>query len=221
MPDHPLLGIGDIPSQPSTGATFRRGLQAPHLPLPTRGAADRPAGFSRGQLGSCLGRGPQLIQGYIEEMERQGVCRKGPPSKHQDGCQIEVSNDFWPYERDPTRGESDEQLSMSNGFADYSQAIAVWPSPSHPQTGGWRSSSSKRECRCRVWTGRFCWDVLVNAWLLNGQVSGPIASFHYFQGLVEEVGQLQVAADYWRYLELSLNRMEAELLERKSQAETG
>src|SRR2546425_1209782 len=34
--------------------------------------------------------------------------------------------------------------------------------------------------------------------LLNGQITGPIASLHYFRGIVQEVEQLQMTADYWR-----------------------
>jgi hypothetical protein len=56
--------------------------------------------------------------------------------------------------------------------------------------------------------------------LLNGQITGPIASLNYFRGIIEEVEQLQMTADYWRYLELTLNRMEAELLEKGAQGET-
>jgi sensor histidine kinase YesM len=45
-------------------------------------------------------------------------------------------------------------------------------------------------------------------------------SLHYFRGIVQEVEQLQMTADYWRYLELSLNRMESELREKQAQGET-
>jgi hypothetical protein len=68
---------------------------------------------------------------------------------------------------------------------------------------------------------QFCSDAPVNATtLLSTHVVEPITSLHYFRGIVEEVGQLQVSADYWRYLRLSLTRMEAELLEKRGRVQT-
>jgi transposase InsO family protein len=49
----------------------------------------------------ALGKSPQLIQGYIKEMELQGVCRRWHAAKNQGFDQIEVCDDFWPYEKDP------------------------------------------------------------------------------------------------------------------------
>jgi hypothetical protein len=53
-----------------------------------------------------------------------------------------------------------------------------------------------------------------------GWTGSPITSLRYFQEIIEEVQQLQITADYWRYLELNLSRMEAELREKQAQAET-
>ena len=58
----------------------------------------------------ALGKSPQLIQGYIEEIERQGVCRRRwHAAKDQGYDQIEVCDDFWPYEKDPLRAPSDHE----------------------------------------------------------------------------------------------------------------
>ncbi len=43
---------------------------------------------------------------------------------------------------------------------------------------------------------------------LNGQVSGPIASFGYFRSIVDEVSQMDTSPDYWRYISESLDKYE-------------
>src|SRR5690349_2040116 len=43
---------------------------------------------------------------------------------------------------------------------------------------------------------------------LNGQASGPIASFGYFRPIVDEVAEMDTSADYWRYIGESLDKYE-------------
>ncbi len=38
-----------------------------------------------------------------------------------------------------------------------------------------------------------------SSWL-NGQASGPIASFGYFRSIIDEVAQMDTSLDYWRYI---------------------
>jgi hypothetical protein len=43
---------------------------------------------------------------------------------------------------------------------------------------------------------------------LNGQASGPIASFGYFRAIVDEVAQMDASPEYWRYISESLDKYE-------------
>lgn len=43
---------------------------------------------------------------------------------------------------------------------------------------------------------------------LNGQPSGPIASFGYFRSIVDEVGRMETSPEYWRYISEGLNKYE-------------
>ena len=43
---------------------------------------------------------------------------------------------------------------------------------------------------------------------LNGQASGPIASFGYFRAIVDEVAQMDTSPEYWRYIGESLDKYE-------------
>jgi len=60
-------------------------------------------------MARALGKSPQLIQDDIEEMERQGICRRWHGAKDQGYDQIEVCDDFWPYEKDSLRARSDHE----------------------------------------------------------------------------------------------------------------
>ena len=172
-------------------------------------------------MSRALGKSPQLIQNHIEEMERRGVCRRWHAAQHQGGEQIEVCDDFWPYEKDPIRATSGHQTQYLEGIRRLltnhrCMAIAFTPADRKLALEFCRKGVPLENVRQAILLGctRKCMA------LLNTQVATPITSFHYFRGIVEEVGQLQMTADYWRYLELNLRRMEAELLEKKAQAET-
>jgi len=169
----------------------------------------------------ALGRNPELLQDRIEEMERLGVCRRRHAAQYQGLDQIEVCDAFWPYEKDPARAQSDRQTEyleqirqllashrcMKIAFTPADRRVAL----EFCQKG---VPLENVERAILLGCGRKC------TALLNGQIGGPITSLHYFREIIEEVQQLQMTADYWRYLELSLGRMEAELVEKQGHVET-
>ena len=172
-------------------------------------------------MARALGKSPQLIQGYIEEMERQGIRRRWHAGKDQGFDQIEVCDDFWPYEKDPLRARSDHETQYLERIRQLltchrCMAIAFAPVDRKLASEFYQKGVPLENVRRAILLGcvRKCMT------LLSTHVADPITSLQYFRAIVEEVGQLQVSADYWRYLELSLTRMEAELLEKKGQAQT-
>ena len=172
-------------------------------------------------MARALGKSPQLIQDDIEEMERQGICRRWRAAKDQGGDQIEVCDEFWPYEKDPLRARSDHEAQYLERIRQLltghrCMTIAFTPADRKLAFEFYQKGVPLENVRRAILLGctRKC------TTLLNTHVADPITSLQYFRAIVEEVGQLQVSADYWRYLELSLTRMEAELLEKKGQAQT-
>jgi hypothetical protein len=173
-------------------------------------------------MARALGKSPQLIQGYIEEIERQGVCRRRHAAKNQGGYdQIEVCDDFWPYEKDSLRARSDHETQYLERIRQLltghcCMAIAFTPADRKLALEFYQKGVPLENVRRAILLGctRKC------TTLRSTQVAEPITSLQYFRAIVEEVGQLQVSADYWRYLELNLNRMEAELTEKNGQPQT-
>ena len=154
-------------------------------------------------------------------MERQGICRRWRAAKDQGGDQIEVCDDFWPYEKDPLRARSHDETQYLEGIRQLltghrCMAIAFTTADRKLALEFYQKGVPLENVRRAILLGctRKC------TTLLSTHVADPITSLQYFRAIVEEVGQLQVSADYWRYLELSLTRMEAELLEKKGQAQT-
>jgi hypothetical protein len=53
--------------------------------------------------------------------------------------------------------------------------------------------------------------------MLNGQPSGPVTSLKYFCIVIDEVGQLQMSPDYWKYLRARSDRLEDQWVEKVCQ----
>ena len=169
----------------------------------------------------ALGKNPELLQDHIAEMEQLGVCRRRYAAQYRQLGQIEVCDAFWPYEKDPARAQTDRQ-------AEYMEKIRKLLS-SHGCMKIAFTAADRRValefCQKGVPLENIERAILLGCSrkctaLLNGQIGGPITSLHYFREIIEEVQQLHMTADYWRYLELSLGRMEAELVEKQGHVET-
>ena len=55
--------------------------------------------------------------------------------------------------------------------------------------------------------------------LLNNKSNELIVSVSYFQGVIEEAGELQMSEDYWRYLQLRIDQMERQWVEQSQDTE--
>jgi len=172
-------------------------------------------------MARALGKNPKLLKGCVGEMEQQGICRRRYATKHQEVDQIEVCDAFWPYEKNPGRASNEHQSQYLERIRQLltghrCMAIAFTPADRRLALELCQKAVSLENVERAILLGcsRKCMA------LLNGQITTPIASLHYFRGIVQEVEQLKMTADYWRYLELSLNRMESELREKQAQGET-
>ena len=136
-----------------------------------------------------MGKTPQLIQDDIEEMERQGICRRWRAAKDQGGDQIEVCDEFWPYEKDPLRARSDHEAQYLERIRQLltghrCMTIAFTPADRKLAFEFYQKGVPLENVRRAILLGctRKC------TTLLSTQVPEPITSLHYFCGIVEEVG---------------------------------
>ena len=54
--------------------------------------------------------------------------------------------------------------------------------------------------------------------LINHQSRDSIVSFSYFQNVIEEVRELQMSAEYWRHLQMRVDRLEQQWAQMKAAA---
>ena len=54
--------------------------------------------------------------------------------------------------------------------------------------------------------------------LINHQSNDTIVSFSYFQNVIEEVRELQMSAEYWRHLQMRVDRLEQQWAQMKAAA---
>jgi hypothetical protein len=54
--------------------------------------------------------------------------------------------------------------------------------------------------------------------LINHQSCDSIVSFSYFQNVIEEVRELQMSAEYWRHLQMRVDRLEQQWAQMKAAA---
>lgn len=185
--------------------------------------ADRRTGqvkITQGDLAKAVGRSRRSIIIYMEELQRQQVCRVQSAANQHACGQIEICDSFWPYEKARKEGAPRDRanyvaqirhlmgtrrcVAISFAAADENLANALFQRgiPIQQIERGFLLGCARKY-----------------ATLLNNKSSELIASFSYFQNVIVEAGELQMSEDYWRYLQLRIDKMEQQWLEQNQ--ETG
>ena len=165
--------------------------------------ADRATGrlrVAQGELARALGKSRGSISSYLDALSQKGVCLVRPaPNQHQTG-EIEVADAFWPYYKRSERA-CDEESS-------YMDQIRSWLLQ-YPIV---RSSfgAADRKFAAELFRKGIALEQIEKALLLgvsrkyiaalNSTSPTPIYSLCYFEVLLEEVAETEVADSYWEYL---------------------
>ena len=174
--------------------------------------ADRATGrlkIDQSGLAKALHRSRRSIVTYIEELRRHGVCKTLSAVNQHLGGSIEISDSFWPYEKElPT--------SHLPNLAEYTARIRALMQTRRCVTNTFGPADEKlaADLFCRqipleqVERGFLLGSARKYVAMLNGQASGSVTSLKYFCSVIDEVGQLQISADYWKYLQIRADRLE-------------
>lgn len=178
--------------------------------------ADRRTGqmrITQGDLAKAVGRSRRSIIIYMDELQQKQVCRVQSAANQHASGRIEICDAFWPYERARKQEALSDQASyvaqirylmgsrrcIANSFApaDENLAHALFQRavPIQQVDRGFLLGCARKYST-----------------LLNNKSSELIVSFSYFQNVIEEAGELQMSEDYWRYLQLRIDRMERQWL---------
>jgi hypothetical protein len=178
--------------------------------------ADRSTGrlrLSQVELVRAVRKSRGSIASYLDELSEQGVCLIRPAANQHQPGEIEVSDAFWPYEK-----ETAASLEES-GFVEQVRARFL----KYPIV---RSSfgAADQKLAHELFRNRVSLDQLERALLLglsrkyvsslNSLSTSPIYSLNYFLPLLDEVAQTETSDRYWEYLRRRLDDLNAAWLDR-------
>ena len=161
--------------------------------------ADRSSGIfpvALNDLARALGKTGDEVQSCLEELLLADVCGHTPG-------QVEIRDYFWPYERTPLVAHGNS--SGPDAYVSAVRRIFL-------RQGCVRSSFTPADVRLAAEWHRKGISVehveraillgVVRKYvaLINHRGGTPITTLHYFTHLVDEVAQLQISPDYWKYV---------------------
>jgi hypothetical protein len=169
---------------------------------------------SQNRLANNLHKSRRSVGSYLQQLQQAGVCRfHMTQNPHAQGV-IEITEDYWPYQRSPRELTPEDESSYVAEVKKQFLARACVNSP----------FSVADERLARQWfeqgipLERIEQTLLLGcvrkyvAWR-NGQNRSPIASLRYFESTLEEVSAQKVGQPYWDYMRSRLERLERLWLE--------
>jgi hypothetical protein len=178
--------------------------------------ADRSTGRLRARnadLAKALRKSRRSVVAYLEELRTLDVCTiRSAVNQHAVG-EIEVSDAFWPYERMPLAHPTNDEADYTEQVRRLFQSRRCVESPFSPADQKLSAGFFRQQVRLeQIETALLLGCARKYVAMLNGKVSGPITSLAYFQAVVDEVGKLQMSADYIKYLRQRVARLEEQWL---------
>ena len=146
---------------------------------------------------------------YFEELKQQGVCEvKFAANQHARGV-VRICDAFWPYVLLRPEGDAREADNYINRIRSLLKTrscvkVAFAAADEKLAKSFYSDDVALENVEHAFLLG--CTRKYVS--LLNGQISGPIASLGYFRSIVDEVAQMDTSSDYWRYISESLDKYE-------------
>ena len=184
--------------------------------------ADRRTGQMRithGDLAKAVGRSRRSIIIYMEELQRQQVCRVQTAANQHASGHIEICDSFWPYEKARKEEAPKDRASYIDQIRNLMGSRRCIESSFAPADEKLAKALFQRGVPIlQVERGFLLGCARKYATLLNNKSSELIVSFSYFQNVIVEAGELQMSEDYWRYLQLRIDQMEQQWLKQNQGA---
>jgi hypothetical protein len=165
---------------------------------------------SQSDLSRALKKARGTIRANLKTLERAGVCRmKFPHSPHSPGW-IQITDDYWPYEREENGKTDDPQLrsyldQIQNMLAERACIRTPFSTTDELLARDWHAQGVTIEHISQaVLMG--CARKYVS-WR-NGAPRTPIGSLAYFQPILAEAKEQNAPAEYWEFTRHRIERME-------------
>lgn len=171
------------------------------------------------QLAKNVKRSQHTVRLYLREMESAGICRSRFGHSPLGKGAVEVTEEFWPYQRSAEESVADDSTEFIGAIRKMLQARACVKT----------SASAADEILAREWSDRKIRLELVEQAIIigcirkyvswrNNQTRSMIASLKYFAPILEEVLTMKTDPEYWAYLRYRLTRMENEWKHNRSES---
>ncbi len=165
--------------------------------------------IDQASVAKSLAKSRRSVIAYFEELKQRGVCEvRFAANQHTRGV-LQICDAFWPYVV-PAPAENPD------GADDYIKRIRTLLGTSGCVRLSFAPADEKMARS--LYSDNVPIEDIEHAFLLgctrkyvswlNGQPSGPIASFGYFRTIVGEVAQMDSSPGYWRYISESLDKYE-------------
>jgi hypothetical protein len=197
----------------AAGNSFRR-----VLPLLSDGAfkmfayicleADRRTGrYQAGQteLAAALRKSRRIVGQYIRELERKGVCNVCDGKNQYARTCFEIRDEYWPYNRLTDESPQTAYVDLiKNSFISLGCTTGKFTA---------RDTQIAEQFQRRHIPLELIQDALLMGAcrklisLLNGNSGEPIASLAYFEGLISEIRERPIPADYREYLRKKVEQL--------------
>jgi hypothetical protein len=170
---------------------------------------------SQGDLGQALNKARGTIRANLRTLEQAGVCRAKFQNSPLAPGWIQITDEYWPYERVDSEAEDSELRSYLEQVRTMLRERACIRN----------TFSAGDDLLAREWYTRGVPLERVGQAILlgcarkyvswrNGAPRAPIVSLRYFEGIVAELEHQQTQPDYWDYTRQRIERME-KLLQKK------
>jgi hypothetical protein len=161
------------------------------------------------QLAIALRRSRGAIYRHLKELQAAGVCEVRGYHSPRSATSIEVTPDFWPYERatDSLPEEALQQVAEVRRLFLARPCVRAAFSPADERLArSWLQQGISLEMINRAIL--FGCARKYTAWR-NGQERGTIGSLRYFEAVLEELIAQTPSPDYWQYVEAKVERLES------------
>ena len=174
--------------------------------------ADRRTGrlsAEHGCLAKALTKSRRSVVTYLEELRHHGVCStQAAVNQHLSG-QIEVCDAFWPYEKARLSTKSDTLAGYIEQARRLLGARCCIGSAFTPADERLAAALFERKIPIAdIEHGVLLGCARKYVALINHQSRDSIVSFSYFRNVIEEVRELKMPTEYWRHLQMRVDRLE-------------
>ena len=165
--------------------------------------------INQSDLSRALNKARGTIRASLKTLEQAGVCRTSfPRNPHARGW-IQITDDYWPYERQGVAADDPEMFSYLDQIRKILAERVCIRTP----------MSTADELVARDWHAQGLTIEQVSQAVLtgcarkyvswrNGAPRTPVGSLAYFQPILEEVKEQKAPADYWEFTRHRIERME-------------